>query len=462
MFRKGIALLLILLMLFPTDTVKAQDSTENPVYIVQSGDTLGVIALRFGISVQDLIAANNISDPNQIAIGTQLIIPGLKDVKGVLVTQTVPIGENLHSLSLRNQVPMELLIRLNRITSPNEIYAGTNLIIPLVQEEAQLKAQMVLVPGESLLEAAVRQNGDPWKLSEINHYQGRWEALPGETIFSPAGEEASAEISSISPLIEQISIDPLPLVQGETTTIRIKTSRPLNLSGSLGPYPLSFFPNGENEYASLQGISAIEEIGLFPFLLHGTLAEDQALDFEQMLLLEPGYFGEDPPLEVDPATIDPAVTQPEEEQIKEITQVATPTRYWTTTFQFPIDEPCARSRFGNRRSYNNSLESYHTGIDFGVCANNLNIYAPAPGVVVFVGPLDVRGNATIIDHGWGVYSGYWHQEEPLVKVGDHVETGQLIGIIGKTGRVTGPHLHWEIRVNGVPVNPFTWIEKTFP
>ena len=97
-----------------------------------------------------------------------------------------------------------------------------------------------------------------------------------------------------------------------------------------------------------------------------------------------------------------------------------------------------------------------------MCVNNLNIYAPAPGKVVFVGLLTVRGNATIIDHGWGVYSGFYHQSRIDVKVGDIVETGQIIGQIGGTGRVTGPHLHWDLWVNGIQVNPFYWLDQVYP
>jgi len=83
-------------------------------------------------------------------------------------------------------------------------------------------------------------------------------------------------------------------------------------------------------------------------------------------------------------------------------------------------------------------------------------------VVVFAGPLTVRGNATIIDHGWGVYSGYWHQKEIKVQVGDKVKAGQLIGIIGDTGRVTGPHLHFEMIVNGIQVEPVDWLNQAYP
>ncbi len=83
-------------------------------------------------------------------------------------------------------------------------------------------------------------------------------------------------------------------------------------------------------------------------------------------------------------------------------------------------------------------------------------------MVVFAGPLTVRGNATYIDHGWGVYTGYLHQSQLLVQAGDRVETGQLIGMVGNTGRVTGPHLHWEVWVGGVPVQPLEWTSQSYP
>ena len=123
---------------------------------------------------------------------------------------------------------------------------------------------------------------------------------------------------------------------------------------------------------------------------------------------------------------------------------------------------CFPSVFGNRRSYNQSgYFFFHTGLDF--CGRpGVEIYAPAPGRVVFTGPLTVRGNATVIDHGWGVYSAYAHQTEFRVSKGDWVETGQLIGLVGETGRVTGPHLHWEIIVGGVQVDPMDWLSQEFP
>jgi murein DD-endopeptidase MepM/ murein hydrolase activator NlpD len=82
--------------------------------------------------------------------------------------------------------------------------------------------------------------------------------------------------------------------------------------------------------------------------------------------------------------------------------------------------------------------------------------------VVFAGPLTVRGNSTIIDHGRGIYTAYLHQSEILVKPGDLVSTGQVIGKVGGTGRVTGPHLHWEVWNGGVQVDPMDWLEQSYP
>ena len=164
------------------------------------------------------------------------------------------------------------------------------------------------------------------------------------------------------------------------------------------------------------------------------------------------------------------MTGPEDKQVVSITSASTPDKFWQGKFAIPVyvasgSSPCIYDRFGTRRSFNGSDYIYfNSGIDYGVCfvAHPFDIYAAAPGKVIFTGPLTVRGNATFIDHGWGVYSAYYHQKEIDVTVGQQVQAGQLIGQIGATGRVTGPHLHWEIWVNGIQVNPLDWLENTYP
>ena len=107
------------------------------------------------------------------------------------------------------------------------------------------------------------------------------------------------------------------------------------------------------------------------------------------------------------------------------------------------------------------MDSFHSGIDFGD-AEGAVVYAPAAGRVVLAEPLSVRGQAVIIDHGLGVFSGYWHLSGIAAQVDQMIQPGELIGYVGTTGLSTGPHLHWEIRVDGIAVDPMGWTERTFP
>jgi murein DD-endopeptidase MepM/ murein hydrolase activator NlpD len=77
--------------------------------------------------------------------------------------------------------------------------------------------------------------------------------------------------------------------------------------------------------------------------------------------------------------------------------------------------------------------------------------------VVLAEPLAVRGNTVWLDHGWGVHSGYFHLDSIGVTVGQVVNAGDALGIVGATGRATGPHLHWEVRVAGLPVQPLEFL-----
>jgi murein DD-endopeptidase MepM/ murein hydrolase activator NlpD len=214
-------------------------------------------------------------------------------------------------------------------------------------------------------------------------------------------------------------------------------------------------------------VHALKEPGVYPLRVEATLPNGSQQSFEQMVLVTAGdYLSENIPLN-DPSTLDPAVTEPENQNITAVTTPATPTRYWEGVFTSPaVYTDCFTSRYGTRRLYkvtNSDIEiaGFHTGLDF--CGGEgLQILAPAPGKVVFAAPLSVRGNATIIDHGWGVYSGFWHQSQIAVNVGDMVETGQVIGLVGGTGRVTGAHLHWEVWVNGVQVDPLDWLSQAYP
>jgi murein DD-endopeptidase MepM/ murein hydrolase activator NlpD len=98
----------------------------------------------------------------------------------------------------------------------------------------------------------------------------------------------------------------------------------------------------------------------------------------------------------------------------------------------------------------------HTGVDIGA-SSGTPIKAAEDGVVVMAGPNGGYGNWTLIDHGGGLATGYGHQSSIGVSRGQRVSRGQVIGRVGSTGASTGPHLHWEVRVNGNPVDPMRWV-----
>jgi murein DD-endopeptidase MepM/ murein hydrolase activator NlpD len=265
--------------------------------------------------------------------------------------------------------------------------------------------------------------------------------------------------------INSVTLLPDPLVQGQTASLSIRAADGLALQGRLDEHSFTLFPYNRGEYAGLQGLYALADPGLYSLVISGTLSDGAPFAFSQEVLVTAGNYPFDPVLLVAPETIDPAVTEPENAEWAALTAPITPEKLWDGIFLSPVPEPytdCWPSLFGNRRSYNGSAYTFfHSGLDF--CGGvGTDILAPARGKVVFAGPLTVRGNATILDHGWGVYSAYLHQSQFLVQVGDLVEPGQVIGKVGGTGRVTGPHLHWEIWVGGLQVDPMEWLKNSFP
>ena len=100
----------------------------------------------------------------------------------------------------------------------------------------------------------------------------------------------------------------------------------------------------------------------------------------------------------------------------------------------------------------------HWGVDFGL-ASDSDVFCPADGTVVFADDRIVTGGSLIIEHAPGVYSIFYHLNKNLTKPGDKVKQGEIVAKSGSTGYSTGPHLHWEFRINSIPVSPFTTLER---
>ena len=114
------------------------------------------------------------------------------------------------------------------------------------------------------------------------------------------------------------------------------------------------------------------------------------------------------------------------------------------------------SDFGSRLDPYTADRVMHAGIDIAA-PHGKEVYSPSDGTVVFAGLEGGYGNVLVIDHGYGIKTRYGHLAKMLVKAGDKVKRGALIAAVGNTGRSTGPHLHYEVRVNGIPQNPRKFI-----
>jgi murein DD-endopeptidase MepM/ murein hydrolase activator NlpD len=144
---------------------------------------------------------------------------------------------------------------------------------------------------------------------------------------------------------------------------------------------------------------------------------------------------------------------PELAQINAARQQHNATNGWRQEFIWPVKGRLS-GLFGSQRIYRGSPGSYHSGMDIAA-ADGTTFVAPADGVVILAAqsPFTLEGNLLMIDHGMGLNSAFLHCSQLLVKTGDVVKQGQVIGRVGSTGRATGPHLHWGMKWNAARVDP---------
>jgi murein DD-endopeptidase MepM/ murein hydrolase activator NlpD len=252
-------------------------------------------------------------------------------------------------------------------------------------------------------------------------------------------------------------------IEGKTGQVVIRTNRATQLTGRFLDQDLRVISINDNtEHFIFVGIPIFTQTGMYPISLSVNDGSDFPVQIEAEIQIVGGTYGSERINLLDGRDdlLNANVENAELDLLRNAVASFTPERYFTQAMGLPA-AAAITSGFGTRRSYNGGeFNRFHSGTDFAGAPGSA-ILAPAPGRVVLRDSLNVRGNATMIDHGWGIYTGYWHQTEIYVNLGDFVDTGQVIGTIGSTGRVTGAHLHWELWVNGVPVDPMQWVQQSF-
>jgi murein DD-endopeptidase MepM/ murein hydrolase activator NlpD len=468
--HQGLIALLLLIVLsgVPWAAVSAAPlvQEEQPVqHVVQAGETLFRIAERYNTTVEVIIAANGITDPNLISVGQTLIIPSQvgesitdqeatpEEERTHLTTYFVLPDDTLGSVARRFDTTPEAIAELNGLVNPTDLTAGGQLTVP-GQYVGRVHS---VVDGETAQGLALRHNVPLWEFLGANGLSSSGALVPGQRVWVPSETTTRTLPLPFTALV----IGPEPILQGSTVRVKVDLIPGARLHGVIADEVLNFAPDG-GSYFALFGIHALADPGAYPLAL---LASDENGDevylTRSVEVLDGGFVTEEISLSFD--LLDNEAIAVERERIAGIKPVFNPERYWESLFTRPITTEVT-SDFGTRRLYkypSTQFYGYHEGTDFNGGIGS-PVHAPAAGVVVLAEPLYLRGNALVIDHGWGVYTGYWHLSQIDVAVGQRVEPGDQIGLVGSTGRSTGAHLHWDLWVNGTNVSALQWTEQVFP
>jgi murein DD-endopeptidase MepM/ murein hydrolase activator NlpD len=472
------------------------------IHVVQRGETLFRIAVQYGTTVEAIAEANGIRDLGQLSVGQRLLIPNVGsapsgaptaanvvavvgangeaagasganpslNTDGSSVKPGSPLrymiqpGDSLLNLSWQYSVDVNTLARLNNILNP--LLPLTSGVPMLINQGANGQPAVkngrfhLVQQDDTLYRISARYGVSMALLAKVNRLGRVPLVFPGQRLVIPTAATGPTLMDVPSPF-DQITMLPSSPEQGRTMVLKLTTNAPTTISGQFIGKPLADFQDDtRTKHAIVFGIDAMALPGLYPLTLNAVDDKGSSITFTRNVVVADGGYASEtialPPDQMD--LLDAKFTQPELNKI-----LAVVTKYSAQNFlNGPMGLPCAAavtSQFGTRRSYNGgAYNQFHTGTDFAALPGS-PIYAPAGGVIVMAATLNVRGNATIIDHGHGVFTGYWHQSEVKVKVGDIVTQGQVIGLVGGTGRATGPHLHWELFVGGVQVDPLQWTKQ---
>ena len=214
--------------------------------------------------------------------------------------------------------------------------------------------------------------------------------------------------------------------------------------------------NENNDYIAVIGLPLASEPGRHYLKVNNTSGKTQNLGFQ---VADKAY-------EEQHITIkDKRKVNPEKRDMERITresrQIKSALRHWsqqddiTLAFEKPVEGPTS-SPFGLRRFFNEQARNPHSGLDIAA-PEGTPIRAPAPGTVIETGDFFFNGNTVLLDHGQGLVTMYCHMNKIDVTPGQSVDSGEILGEVGMTGRVTGPHLHWGVSLNDARIDPLLFL-----
>lgn len=220
--------------------------------------------------------------------------------------------------------------------------------------------------------------------------------------------------------------------------------------------------NGQRELVGLLGIDMEDQPGIYDLTVEVTEGEHFRTLHYEIEVLKEQFRVERLTLPKDKVDLDEKSLQrwkAEQEQVKAALAEDSPARLWRSGFVEPVSGR-RTGMFGSVRIMNGQPRSPHNGEDIGAPVGT-PVMVTNDGVVRLTVDHLFSGKGIYVDHGLGFYSMYFHLSEILVKEGDSVRAGQVIGKVGASGRATGPHLHWGVKLNGARVNPYALLALPF-
>jgi murein DD-endopeptidase MepM/ murein hydrolase activator NlpD len=288
-------------------------------------------------------------------------------------------------------------------------------------------------------------------------------AMPNALVVFAAPQKASKKAVAPAPVNcghgVTVRLTSMATAQGSLLLATIQSAAPLaELKAEWAGHALPVWPDAKRKdlERALVGVDLVQNPGKYDLKLTARSPDGGAFSCNVNISVQEGKFA----IEklsvakefVEPSAEEAARAEKEGQHLHEIYSTVTPERLWAGKFRLPLDGARNAKNFGRRRVLNGQPRSPHSGMDLPAAAGT-PIHAAQRGRVVLAEELFFGGNAVVVDHGLGVYTFYAHMQSIGVAVGDMVEKGALLGKVGATGRVTGPHLHWGLTIGDARVNP---------
>jgi hypothetical protein len=329
---------------------------------------------------------------------------------------------------------------------------GTAVTLP--PESVERNGRFLRSDAGGLLALAAQQQASPWTIARQNDLPHPYHPLFYQPLLLPGGDEPPRDLPAGFTTLELSQMVARP---GEALAFRAEVRPGSVISASLNAAP--FILVGDGAYrVGLIGTGAFYGSGAPALIIQ---SGDAPLWTQPWRFFDPDeWIYQEVTFTGAAAQIDQAAIDAERARLREIWAQVTPEPLWDAPFKLPIrDYLSITAPFGARRSVNGGpYNRFHEGVDFSAYGGT-PVVAPAAGQVVVAEFLYVRGGSVILDHGLGVYSGYYHLSDVFVEPGQRVGAGELLGGVGTTGLSTGNHLHWDFLIGITWVDAQAWLAQ---